>query len=105
MRHTSGELTYGFKLGGLQDFALEATEINREGTELYALVPRNQMSKIATLRFDSVTVANPGGRQDGENAPRSVRATAARLLRPDPDAPAVRLVYRDGWFTRESARP
>lgn len=87
------------------DFALEATEMNREGTELFALVPRSQMAKIATLRFDSVTVANPGAKQEGEHAPRSVRATAARLLRPDPDAPAVRLVYRDGWFSREPARP
>lgn len=86
------------------DFALEATEVNRDGTELYVLVPRDQMPRIATLRFDSVVVANPGARSDTEFARRPVRASAARLLRPDRDAPAVRLVYRDGAFSRESVR-
>ena len=88
------------------DFALEATEINRDGTELFVLVPRNQMTRIAAMRFDSVTVANPGARRDPAAglAPVSVRATAARLLRLDPDAPVVRLVYRDGAFSRETLR-
>ena len=46
------------------DFALEATEINRDGTELYVLMPRTQMSRIAAMRFDSVLVANPGARRE-----------------------------------------
>jgi hypothetical protein len=85
-------------------FALESTEINRDGTELYVLVPRNQVTRIEGMRFDSVVVANPGARRDTEFARASVRATAARLLRPDPDAAAVRLVYRDGAFSREPVR-
>jgi hypothetical protein len=82
---------------------LEASEINRDGTELYVLVPRAQIAKIAALRFDSVVVANPGARQDKEFGRVAVRATAAQLLRLDPAAPAVRLVYRDGAFSRETA--
>ena len=84
---------------------LESTEVNRNGTELYVLVPRNMVARIQGVRFDSVVVANPGGREDTEFARASVRATAARLLRPDPGAPAVRVVYRDGAFSREPARP
>lgn len=85
-------------------FALESTEINRDGTELYVLVPGDQVTRIQGMRFDSVVVDNPGAREDTEFARASVRATAARLLRPDPDAPAVRLVYRDGAFSREPVR-
>jgi hypothetical protein len=84
--------------------ALESTEINRDGTELYVLVPQKELTRIAGLRFDSVVVANPGARQGTEFARASVRATAERLLRPDPGAPAVRLVYRDGAFRREAVR-
>ncbi|HSK17692.1 MAG TPA: hypothetical protein VK912_01025 [Longimicrobiales bacterium] len=87
------------------DLALESTEINRDGTELYVVLPRNLMSRIEAMRFDSVTVANPGARQDTEFARASVRATSARLLRPDPTAPAVRVLYRDGAFSREPAGP
>jgi hypothetical protein len=87
------------------DLALESTEINRDGTELYVLVPRKDLTRIAAMRFDSVVVANPGARQGTEFARASVRATAERLLRPDPGAPAVRLVYRDGAFSREAVRP
>jgi hypothetical protein len=47
-------------------------------------------------------VANPGAREDVESARASIRVSAARLARPDPGAPAVRLVYRDGAFSRES---
>ena len=86
------------------DLALESTEINRDGTELYVLVPRKDLTRIAAIRFDSVVVANPGARQGTEFARASVRATAERLLRPDPGAPAVRLVYRDGAFSREAVR-
>jgi hypothetical protein len=86
------------------DLALESTEINRDGTELYVLVPRKDLTRIAAMRFDSVVVANPGARQDTPFARTSVRATAERLLRPDPGAPAVRLVYRDGAFSREPVR-
>jgi hypothetical protein len=88
-----------------EDLALESTEVNREGTELYVVLPRNVMSRIEAMRFDSVVVANPGARQDTEFARASVRATSARLLRPDPAAPAVRVVYRDGAFSREPAGP
>jgi hypothetical protein len=42
---------------------------------------------------------------DSKFARASVRATPERLLRPDPGAPAVRLVYRDGAFSREAVRP
>jgi len=84
--------------------ALESTEINRDGTELYVLVPQKELPRIAALRLDSVVVANPGARQGTEFARASVRATAERLLRPDPGAPAVRLVYRDGAFRREAVR-
>lgn len=84
--------------------ALESTEINREGTELYVLVPRDQMARIGAMRFDSVVVANPGAREDVESARASIRASPARLARPDPGAPAVRLVYRDGAFSREPVR-
>jgi hypothetical protein len=52
--------------------ALESTEINREGTELYVLVPRGQTARIGAMRFDSVVVANPGrGRTSSRPAPRS----------------------------------
>jgi hypothetical protein len=84
------------------DFALEGTEVNRDGTELFVLVPRTQLSRIQGMRFDSVVVANPGSRRETPFAGIAVRATAARLLRPDPDAPVVRLVYRDGAFSREA---
>jgi hypothetical protein len=84
---------------------LESTEVNRSGTELYVLVPASLATRLAGLRFDSVVVANPGGREDTEFARASVRATAARLLRPDPGAPTVRVVYRDGAFSRDSVRP
>jgi hypothetical protein len=87
------------------ELALESTEINRDGTELYVLVPRTLVARIEGMRFDSVVVANPGAREDTEFARRPVRATAARLMRPERDAPAVRLVYRDGGFSRESVRP
>jgi hypothetical protein len=83
---------------------LESTEVNRNGTELYVLVPRNMVTRIQAVRFDSVVVANPGGREDTEFARASIRVTAARLLRPDPNAPAVRVVYRDGAFSREPAQ-
>ena len=83
---------------------LESTEVNRNGTELYVLVPRNMVTRIQSVRFDSVVVANPGGREDTEFARASIRVTAARLLRPDPNAPAVRVVYRDGAFSREPAQ-
>jgi len=51
------------------------------------LVPQKEVTRIAGLRFDSVVVANPGARQGTEFARASVRATAERLLRPDPARP------------------
>jgi hypothetical protein len=83
---------------------LESTEVNRGGTELYVAVPRSLAARIEGLRFDSVVVANPGEGEDTEFARASVRATAARLLRPAAAAPAVRVVYRDGAFSREVVR-
>jgi hypothetical protein len=83
---------------------LETTEVNRDGTELYVLVPRAQLQRLSGARFDSVVVANPGARQEGEFARASIRATAARLFAPTPGAAAVRLVYREGTFSREEVR-
>ena len=80
---------------------LEATEINRDGTELYVLVPRAQIARVQGLRFDSVVVANPGAIQTGEFARASARASPAQLTSPARDAATVRLVYRDGAFSRE----
>lgn len=86
------------------DLVLDATEINAGGTELYVLVPASLTTRIQSMRFDSVIVANPGGLQDTEHARAAVAATPDRLLRPERDAPTVRLVYDDGSFRRELAR-
>lgn len=88
----------------VEGLVLDVTEVNRDGTELYVVLPRAVMSRVEAARFDSVVVANPGGREDTEFARAPVRATAAQLLRPDPRAPAVRVVYRDGAFSREMVR-
>jgi hypothetical protein len=86
------------------ELVLEMTEVNGDGTELYVVLPRDLVSRVEAARFDSVVVINPGGLEDSPYVRASARATAARLLRPDPGVPAVRVVYREGVFSREPAR-
>lgn len=81
------------------EVVLETTEIGRQGSELYVVVPREQIEAIAGMAFTEVVVENPGHWKEGQGTAR-VEATPDRLLRPAADAAPVRVVYRDGAFAR-----
>ncbi|MGH9464313.1 MAG: hypothetical protein ACRD0X_01620 [Thermoanaerobaculia bacterium] len=80
---------------------VDETVVDAEGTQLFAVIPRQRVAELERLSFQEVVVANPGARQSSDYARATVKAGAAELLRPPPDAARALLVYRDGRFVRE----
>jgi hypothetical protein len=83
----------------LGELTLENTEINRDGTELYVVLPRQELDSVARMEFEKVVVQNPGTWKEGAGSVE-VRARPADLVRAEEGAEPVRVTYREGAFVR-----
>ncbi len=84
-----------------EDLTLEQTEINRDGTELYVLLSREEVDTLYRRRFDKAVVENPGGVEDTPYARASIAMTPQDLMSREREADKVVLVYRDSFFERQ----
>ena len=83
------------------ELILENTQINKEGTELYVIIPVELLeTKIKHMKFKEIIIENPAGPSDKKFGGIKVSMTPKNLLRIDPKAKRVKLVFKDNFYTR-----
>jgi hypothetical protein len=85
-----------------ENMILEHTEINKDGTELYVIIPAEFLeSKKHKLDFEEVIVENPGGKKKIKYARTHFRLKPKDLLEIDPKTRKARLLYKKYFFEKE----
>lgn len=83
------------------EVVFDDTVADRERRQLFLIIPSERVAELERLSLRQVVVRNPGALEDTEYSRGAIETSTRELLRPAPGAPKARLVYRDGFFTRE----
>ncbi|MBN1272944.1 MAG: hypothetical protein JXB26_11810 [Candidatus Aminicenantes bacterium] len=83
------------------ELILDNTHINMKGTELYIIIPVELLeTKIKHMKFKEVIIENPAGPSDKKFGGIRISMTPGDLLRIDPEAKMVQLVFKDNFYSR-----
>lgn len=83
------------------EVVFDDTVADRERRRLFLVIPAERVAELERLSIREVVVRNPGALEDTEYSRAAIETSSGELLRPAPGAPKARLVYRDGFFSRE----